>query len=144
MPAWPGGPCPACGEEMPENLIHCQNCRALLNTDLDPDSVEIPEFMPLREIESMVDVEPRGYFVGCPACRRELRINRKYTGQRVQCKYCAGQFELNLSNPKIGLNAIYAECPHCHQELRAHYKYLGAKVACRHCNGKIHFVESLS
>ena len=34
MPPWPGGPCPACGDEMPEKLIHCRNCRTLLNSDL--------------------------------------------------------------------------------------------------------------
>ena len=53
MPPWPGGPCPSCGEEMPERLIHCRTCRTLLNTDLDPDSVEIPAFVPLQEIETV-------------------------------------------------------------------------------------------
>ena len=60
MPAWPGGPCPECGEVMPENLVHCQNCRALMNPDLKTDSVEIPEFIPLQEIGSMVEVKPKG------------------------------------------------------------------------------------
>src|SRR5690606_13840844 len=81
-----------CGEHMPENLIHCQNCRALLNPELEADSVEIPAFIPLQEIEAVIDLEPAGLFVGCPHCDRELRIGRKYIGERVACKYCSGAF----------------------------------------------------
>lgn len=144
MPAWPGGPCPECGDEMPENLIHCQNCRALLNEDLDKSSVEIPAFIPLQEIHSMTQVAPRGYHVDCPHCERELRINRKYTGEQVQCKYCKGPFKLDLSNKLIVTHAFYADCPHCSEELRISKKYLGMKVACKLCGGKIHFVDDIT
>lgn len=141
MPAWNGGPCPDCGEYMPENLVHCQRCRALLNPDLKEDSVEIPEFMPLREIATMIEVELHGYYVGCPICRRELRINRKYLRQQVQCKHCAGRFVLDFSAPNVEMAAFFAECAHCKQEVRANRKYLGAHVACKHCGGRIHLVE---
>jgi len=141
MPVWTGGACPQCGEHMPENLIHCQNCRALLNLDLESGVVEVPEFIPLQEITTMVEVEMAGYYVACPNCTRELRINRKYSGERVQCKFCSGQFVLDLSNPKVKVNAFYTACPHCSDELRAAPKYMGTKVACKHCGGKLHLVS---
>ena len=142
MPAWPGGPCPQCGENMPENLIHCQNCRALLNDSLEMDSVEIRAFIPLQEIASMVEIKPKGYYVQCPHCTQELRINAKYAGQRVQCKICHAHYNLVLDSPQLTVKAFFADCPHCREELRVAYKYLGHKVACKHCEGKIHFVPS--
>lgn len=145
MPAWPGGPCPACGEEMPAKLIHCQSCRALLNPELESDSVEVPVFIPLREVAAMIDVPHNGYYIGCPICDRELRINKKYTGKTVQCKHCTGQFPFDVSSGKIRVSAYYSSCPHCGEELRAAPKYVGERVACKHCNGQIRLmVEDLS
>jgi DNA-directed RNA polymerase subunit RPC12/RpoP len=141
MPAWPGGPCPNCGEVMPENLVHCRTCRTLLNSDLESDSVEIPQFIPLQEIASMVEVELSGYYVGCPHCRRELRVSGKYIDEKVQCKFCDSQFAMDFSNPALKMLAFYSTCPHCKEELRAAPKYMGMKVACKHCGGKIHFVD---
>ncbi|MGE3316381.1 MAG: hypothetical protein AB7O26_14795 [Planctomycetaceae bacterium] len=141
MPAWPGGPCPSCGIQMPENLIHCQNCRTLLNDDLQVDSVVIPEFIPLQEIPTMVEVELAGYYIGCPKCKRELRIASKYVDERVECKFCHSQFVMALKNPDIKTAAFYSKCPHCNEELRAAAKYMGSKVACKHCGGKIQFVD---
>jgi predicted RNA-binding Zn-ribbon protein involved in translation (DUF1610 family) len=141
MPTWPGGPCPTCGDVMPERLVRCRSCRTLLNTDLEPDSIEVPEFIPLQEIESMVDVELAGYYIGCPHCKRELRVGGKYVDENVQCKFCESQFTMDFSNPKLKMQAFYSTCPHCKQELRAAPKYLGMKVACKHCGGKIHLVD---
>ncbi|QDU79760.1 Double zinc ribbon [Polystyrenella longa] len=141
MPSWPGGPCPKCGEDMPEKLIHCQTCRALLNDDLNFDSVEVPEFIPLQELESMVDVSLEGYFVNCPECQEELRINRKYVGKKVQCKRCEAPFELKLDNNQVQSKAFFSKCPSCQNELRAAHKYIGEKVACKYCGGKLHFVK---
>jgi len=137
MPAWPGGPCPECGEEMPAQLIHCMSCRALLNTDLEQDSVEIPAFVPLQEISCIIDLEPEGYYVGCPHCQRELRIHRKYEGKTVSCKKCNGTFPLDLNAPGVELKAYYGDCPHCSERLRIGLKYRGMKVACKQCAGKI-------
>ena len=144
MPAWPGGPCPHCGEAMPENLIHCQNCRALLNSDLDPDSVEIPTFIPLREIATMIDVEPVGLYVGCPTCRRELRVHAKYAGQRVACKHCNNGFLLDPGGAEAAVQAFYTSCPHCSEELRIAPKYVDQKLACKHCGGRLRFVEQVA
>lgn len=128
---------------MPPKLIHCQVCRALLNPELESDSVEVPAFVPLREISAMVDVELRGYYVLCPICGRELRINRKYAGKPVACKHCNGRFTLDIEGPEVEVRAFYASCPHCQAELRAAPKYLGERVACKHCNGQIQFVGPL-
>jgi hypothetical protein len=142
MPAWPGGPCPQCGEVMPENLIHCQNCRALLNDELDADSVEIPEFIPLAEINSMVEVKAKGYYVLCPHCTQELRVNAKYLGLYVSCKICHAQYNLKLDSPALTVKAFFADCPECREELRVSQKYMGQKVVCKHCHARIHFVSS--
>jgi DnaJ-class molecular chaperone len=126
---------------MPLNLVHCQFCRALLNPDLKSDSVEIPEFVPLREIASMIDIDIRGFYLDCPHCQRELRINRKYVGQTVQCKFCAGGFSLDINRPITKATAFYTTCPYCEDELRAAMKYAGAKVSCKRCSGKIHILS---
>jgi hypothetical protein len=142
MPAWPGGPCPQCDEFMPENLIHCQSCRALLNEELRTDTVEIPEFIPLAEINSMVEVPVKGYYVECPHCSHELRVNGKYVGMRVVCKICKAQYDLKIHSPDLVVKAFFADCPECHEELRVSQKYLGQKVACKHCQGRIQFVSN--
>ena len=140
MPAWPGGPCPQCGEDMPPRMIHCRTCRQLLNLELEKESVEIPSFVPLQEVESVVEITPVGLFVVCASCHQELKINRKYLGQRVQCKFCTADFKLDpTSNAVMGADS-YAPCPHCQELLRFSSKYIGSKVACRFCNGKVHIV----
>jgi uncharacterized protein (DUF983 family) len=126
---------------MPEKMIHCRNCRTLLNTDLEPDSVEIPEFVPLKEIESYVELKVRGYYINCPHCRRELRINGKFVGQTVTCKQCDGTFTLDFDEGKVERVGIYVYCPHCNDRLRMSNKYVGVKVACKSCAGKLMAVE---
>lgn len=140
MSAWPGGPCPNCGEEMPPNMVHCRECRALLNPELNRSSVEVPAFIPLQELDAMVELTPIGLFVACPECHQELKINRKYLGQRVQCKFCSADFRLDPASPPIAEADVYSKCPHCEQELRFANKYIGVRVACRFCGGKIHIV----
>lgn len=137
MPAWPGGPCPDCGHDMPAKLVHCQFCRALLNPDLYRSDVEIPAFFELKEIPSVPEVKVAGFHIVCPHCSDELRINRKYQGAVVACKFCSGQFKLDVADPKIRTRAFYSDCPHCSREIRLAPKYLDRKVACRHCEGHI-------
>lgn len=50
MPAWTGGPCPECGDDMPPLLVHCQTCHGLLNKDLVEHKINAPPFEPLKEI----------------------------------------------------------------------------------------------
>ena len=138
MTAWPGGDCPACGEWMPPNMVHCRECRQLLNLELARSSVEIPEFVPLQELDSMVEVAPAGLYYPCPKCRGDLKINRKYLGQRIQCKFCQAEFRLDPTSPAVRQADVYSTCPHCQQQLRFDPKYLGTKVACRFCGGKLH------
>jgi uncharacterized protein (DUF983 family) len=142
MTAWPGGECPACGEWMPPNMVHCRECRQLLNLDLARDSVEIPEFFPLQEVDSMVEIQPDGIFTTCPHCAQELKINRKYLGQRIQCKFCQAEFLLDPTGPLVRQADVYATCPHCDQRLRFDRKYIGKKVACRFCSGKLHVLST--
>jgi hypothetical protein len=132
--AWRGGPCHQCGDDMPANLVHCQTCRALLNSELTEDSVEIPKFVPLREIKPARIVAANGHYVPCPGCREELRINRKYRGATVACRFCSHSFSYSQSTEVI---ALYTDCPHCKEELRASSKYKGKNVACRFCSGQL-------
>ena len=138
MAAWPGGACPECGEEMPANLIRCATCRALLNDDLKLRQISAPEFAPLKEIEIMIEATPKGYYVTCPDCQKELRIHGKYAGRNVACRFCNSQFQFRMEPPASAVVAFYLDCPHCSRELKAAAKYLGAKVACKHCDGGIH------
>jgi hydrogenase maturation factor HypF (carbamoyltransferase family) len=142
---------------MPALVVHCRNCRHLLNDDLEEDTVVEPAFVPLKEIPAneiavheiagkeiaaVVSVEPRGVYDECPACGRELRINRKYTGSVVRCKHCGAGFTLSRDlGPAPGRVAYYADCPHCDRELRIATKYLGQQVACKFCRGQLRFSE---
>jgi hypothetical protein len=140
MPAWPGGPCPDCGEDMPALVVHCRNCRRLLNEDLDEDTVVEPAFVPLKVIAAVAISEPRGVYEECPACGRELRINRKYAGKVVRCNHCAAGFTLSRRiEPRPGRRAYYADCPHCRRELRVGTKYFGQRVLCKFCRGELQF-----
>jgi ribosomal protein L37AE/L43A len=138
MPAWPGGPCPECGDEMPPRVVHCRTCRRLLNEDLDEDTVVEPEFVPLKVVAAVAMVEARGVYHECPACARELRINRKFAGHVVRCKHCGAGFTLERDlTPHLGVRAYYADCPHCRRELRVGAKYHGQLVACKFCGGEL-------
>lgn len=141
MPSWPGGPCPDCGEDMPPNLIRCVNCRTLLNQDLELESVEIPPFEPLQELESYVEAKPRGYYVGCPHCKKQLRINAQYVGKRLNCKKCHKTFKLDLSDPAIINIGFYLDCPHCDERLKVAHKYAGRRVVCKFCSSMLQFVD---
>ena len=132
--AWLGGPCPQCGDEMPPRVVHCQTCRALLNSELSEDSVEIPPFVPLPELAVIAAASPQGHYVICPGCNEELRIHLKYKGMKVQCKHCSQSFTYGL---EVSIKAFYTPCPHCKNELRAATKYMGYKVVCKHCSGHI-------
>lgn len=132
--AWEGGPCPECGDDMPANVVHCISCRALLNSVLTEDTVEVPEFVPLPEIKEIKASKARGHYIRCGGCGEELRINSKYLGANVQCRHCKHTFEYT---PEADQLAMYCKCPHCTEELRASMKYLGQPVACRYCDGPI-------
>lgn len=118
-------------------MIHCRECRQLLNPEMTKSSVEIPTFVPLKEIDSHAELSPAGLYCTCPSCRQELKIARKYVGQQVQCKFCKVGFRLDPLSPLVRQADLYALCPHCRQQLRFDPKYIGVKVACKFCNGKL-------
>jgi Zn finger protein HypA/HybF involved in hydrogenase expression len=111
-------------------------CRALLNSELSEDSIEIPAFVPLQELAVIAAAAAQGHYVLCPGCRQELRIHAKYKGLKVQCKHCSQPFTYG---PDVEVKALYTPCPHCKSELRAAMKYQGYKVVCKHCDGHIQF-----
>lgn len=125
-------------------MIHCRSCRTLLNSDLEQDSVEVPVFVPLQELDAMIEIVPTGLFVSCPQCEQELKVNRKYLGQRVQCKFCSFEFHLDPASPVICEADVFSKCPHCEQDLRFARKFVGMKVVCRFCDGKLNVVDELS
>ena len=142
MPAWPGGPCPDCGDTMPPNLLRCQTCRAWLNPDLTRPEPRVPEMFSLPEVvptsSPHTPARPTGHYVICPACRRELRVSDRYVGSAVACKFCQEPFTVNVAAdaepPRV---AVFLDCPHCKREIRAASRYVGRKVACKFCEGLI-------
>ncbi len=141
MPAWPGGPCPDCGEYAPASILRCRNCRKLLNEDLTPATIEKPEYRPLPEISSSLDVPMLGMYLSCPNCDRSLKIRNRYRGEQVRCKYCRASFTCDPTQPGIEVRAVYTDCPHCGERLKASAKYLNQKVACKYCEGQIRFLD---
>jgi hypothetical protein len=97
----------------------------------------VPAFVPLPVIESVIELNFEGYFVPCPGCQKELRINRKYVGQHVSCKHCQTSFCFDLTNPALKNLSVFADCPHCEKSMRFAPKYLGLKAACRFCDGHL-------
>jgi len=160
MSAWPGGNCPDCGDFMPPNLITCQTCRAMLNPALKVSVVDVPDFVPLQELEpdalkesdtaivfpsspekvglQVLLVEPRGVYYKCPGCDHELKIPRQFMGSRVQCNHCSQGFELDLNNGSDRVAATYVDCPYCQQRIRASLKMTNHNVQCMHCQGALH------
>lgn len=136
--AWKGGPCPECGDEMPANVVHCMTCRAMLNSELKDDTIEIPAFVPLPEIKIMKTAKARGHYIRCEGCSEELRINAKYVGARVSCRHCNHTFDYTTSVARV---AMYSTCPHCSEEIRASIKFAGQNVACRFCEGPLTLEE---
>jgi uncharacterized protein (DUF983 family) len=125
---------------MPPAQIHCRECRQLLNPELSHNSVEVPEFVPLQELDSMAEITPLGLYCTCPSCGKELKVARKYIGQTVQCKHCQSGFRLDPVSPVVRQADLYSKCNHCQQQLRFDPKYIGARVACRFCGGKLTIV----
>lgn len=142
MPAWPGGACPFCGENAPENSIRCRTCGKLLNEDLRPGNYEKPEFQPLPEVAEPCDAATIGFYVACPNCGRDLKIRNEFRGEQVRCKGCHASFTCDPELPGVELKKIYTDCPHCHERLKADPKYLNQTVACKHCGGKIRFLDA--
>ncbi len=137
--AWPGGPCPQCGDDMPARVVHCRTCRALLNSELTEDSVEIPVFVPLTVIEAIAAAPPKGHYVECPGCHEELRIHVKYLNQKVRCKHCDKPFRYDDT---VTVLAMYTQCPHCKNEIRASSKHIGTRAACKFCGGHIELLPA--
>ena len=114
----------------------------MLNSDLESDSIEIPAFVPLQEIAAHVSLPIRGYFVPCPSCQRELRINGQFVGRKVLCKHCQSGFRFRLDDEALTKKlAMYVYCPHCNERLRMSRKYIGVKVGCKSCKGELVVTE---
>lgn len=143
MPAWPGGPCPQCGVDVPAMMIRCTDCRALLNTDLALTDVKVPAFVPLPEVgEQPAPVAtPRGFYTPCNACGRPQRLNARYAGSIVRCKNCdsmvATPSKLEAEEIDLRLLGLYAECPHCRERMTFSPERLGRTVTCRSCDGAV-------
>ena len=145
MAAWPGGPCPECGDVMPANMLRCMSCRAWLNPELTRPEPPVPEFRPLPEIKESKNqsvVRPEGHFVVCPACRRELRVANQYMGRQVACRFCDKRFPMVFDDDGTKRLGVYVHCWSCGDELRAAEKYLGREVICKHCDGRMKIGEA--
>jgi len=158
MAAWPGGNCPDCGDFMPPNLITCQTCRAMLNPDLKVSFVDVPDFIPLKEIEpdeledsgsaiiespekvglQVLLIEPKGIFYRCPGCNEELKVPGQFLKSNVQCNRCSHSFRMNLKENFDRIAATYVDCPYCKNRIRSSVEMNNCNVQCVHCQGALH------
>lgn len=141
MTAWPGGPCPKCGVEMPANVVRCRECQQILNTSLrTPAGIPTPEYVPLPEVTACPTSKIRGVYLSCPVCDRKLRINLQFRNKQVRCNFCDASFLLDLDDQSvIEIQVYFANCPHCKKELKASQKYLGQTVECKFCSKPLRF-----
>ena len=138
MPAWTGGACPECGEEVPPKLLRCPGCRTLLNPDLSEHEIATPEFAPLAELDGPTVVRPKAERTRCPGCGESLRVAAKYVGVPVACKHCGEPLTAGAPDSRV---AWLADCPHCQEEIRVAVKYAGQVVGCKFCGGELKVEE---
>ncbi|QDT18037.1 zinc ribbon domain-containing protein [Alienimonas californiensis] len=138
MPAWKGGPCPGCSEEVPPKVLRCPTCRTLLDPDLSAHEFDPPEFAPLAEVDGPAIVRPKAERTRCPGCGEELRIATKYAGVPVACKKCGEPMTAGDAERRV---ALLADCPHCLKEIRVGMKYVGQLVGCKLCGGELMVAE---
>ena len=138
MPAWSGGPCPGCQEEVPPRVLRCPSCRTLLDQDLSEHEIAAPEFVPLAEVDGPTVVRPKAERTRCPGCDEELRVAAKYAGVPVACKKCGEPMTAGVAEQRV---ALIADCPHCHKEIRVGTRYVGQLVGCKFCGGELTVAE---
>ncbi|MDA1015218.1 MAG: STAS domain-containing protein, partial [Planctomycetota bacterium] len=135
MPAWPGGPCPKCGVDMPENQIRCSDCRTLLNTDLQVKEIAAASFSPLGELQSVAEFAPRSFSLNCPSCDGRIRLPASSRRRDVCCELCQHEFRFELTH--VRFTEITGNCPHCRVAQSISPNDLGETVACDKCGGRI-------
>ncbi len=136
MPAWPGGPCPDCGDYMPPNLITCQTCRAMLNTDLQPVLVDVPKFIPLREltpeeaarVASEDNTENGSHSSASPMTPFAVPQGTASAGPSVSAGTPTAR-----NTRRIQGKGLYVSCPGCQQELKISAQFLDERVQCKFC-----------
>lgn len=151
MPSWPGGACPACGSYMPPRQIHCRECLALLDPDLESDprhaqwqrtyrrlgDAPQPEFVPLQEISSAAVLLTAGYYFPCPACGHDLKARSEHVGKSIACKSCGHGFEFRPESEEIRLTGAFGDCPYCSARLRVAATHFGRRLKCTACEGEL-------
>lgn len=151
MPSWPGGACPACGSYMPPRQIHCRECLALLDPELESDPkhsqwyrtyrrstrAAAPDFVPLQEVASAAVLLTRGYYFPCPNCERELKVRSDHVGRPIACKACRHRFDFRPGDDQIQMTGLFGDCPHCSARVRVAAREIGKQLKCRACDGQI-------
>ena len=151
MPKWPGGACPACGSYMPPRQIHCRECLALLDPDLESDprhsqwhrtyrrstETAVPDFVPLQEISSAAVLVKRGYLFSCPHCSEELKARTEYVGRTIACKTCQRRLKFQPGSEQTPISGLFGDCPYCSARVRVASKYIGSQLKCAACEGQI-------
>ena len=91
MPAWNGGPCPGCAEEVPPRVLRCPSCRTLLDPDLSAHEIPAPEFTPLAEVDGPTIVRPKAERTRCPAAARNCESPRNTSACRSPARSAASR-----------------------------------------------------
>jgi len=75
-----------------------------------------------------------GYFVPCPHCGEEQKIDKHLLGDDTRCDDCRREFHVRADLLQSA-TYLFVDCPHCRREIRFARKYLAKPVACNFCDG---------
>lgn len=86
--------------------------------------------------DQIVAVSLGGYFVDCPSCGTEHRVDKHDLGIRLTCDDCQARHNVSAEMLRDATH-VYAECSECHNELRIPHADLRTVLTCDHCEANL-------
>lgn len=77
-----------------------------------------------------------GYFVDCPTCGAEHRLDKHDLGIRLTCETCNARHTISAEMMREA-SFLYATCPTCRKELRIPHGDLKTVLTCDHCESNL-------
>ncbi len=115
----------------PEAVVEIINITQL-NRMLHVNELEIGSWDTGPAGETVGAVALGGYFVDCPSCGAEHRVDKHDLGVRLTCEDCQARHTVS-AEMLHDASHVYAECSECHKELRIAHSDLKTVLTCDHC-----------
>ena len=116
----------------PEAVVEIINVTQL-NRMLHVNELEIGSWESASQPgETIGKVALGGYFVDCPSCQAEHRVDKHDLGVRLTCEDCQARHTIS-AEMLHDASHIYAECSGCPQEVRIPHGDLKTVLTCDHC-----------